>query len=334
MTCIGLVGGYAIIRQVHAHASMQKQMDEAQQYRIRAERGDFRAQYELGVHFFEGKGVSQDYNESERWYRKSADQGYAPAQCALGFMFEQGVGVSKDYAEALRWYRKAADRGDADAEYNLGTMYRLGLGVSQDYVEAVKWYRMASNQGNANGQYGLGFMYYNGQGVQQDSSEAARLYRQASDQGLARAQYDLAYMYYYGRGVAQDRSQGDHLLHQAAAQGEARAMRSLKANDSGPLGRRKIISLIISLGCILFLISSLVRNGRRNGSGGQLRVVAGVVGMTYAVIDLYLSFSDSVHRFEKLVYGISFARYMLLGIFSVMLILILFRGWRSPHPQN
>lgn len=323
--CVGLVGGYAIFWQAHKHADMQKEIHEVQEYRTRAVRGDLIAQYELGVHFFDGKGTPQDYNESERWYRKSADQGYAPAQCALGFMFEQGVGVSKNYAEGMRWYRKAADQGNADAEYNLGTMYRQGMGVLQDYVEAVKWYRMASNQGNANGQYGLGFMYYNGEGVQQDSAEAARLYRQASDQGLARAQYDLAYMYYDGRGVGQDRLEGDRLLHQAAAQGEARALRSLGVNNSGSWGRRKITSLVIFLGCFFFFISSLVPNAGR----ARIRVLAGMVGMLYAGMDLFLSFGQKIYISETIMHEMTFARNMLLGLFTVMLILIMIRGRRT-----
>ena len=78
------------------------------------------------------------------------------AQYNLGIMYYNGQGVPQDYAEAVKWYRLAADQGDAYAQYNLGVMYDNGEGVPQDYKEAVKWYRLAAEQGHAKAQYNLG----------------------------------------------------------------------------------------------------------------------------------------------------------------------------------
>ena len=64
------------------------------------------------------------------WYRKAADQGIAEAQFNLGVMYRDGQGVTQDYAEAVKWFRKAADQGNADAQFNLGVMYRNGEGVT------------------------------------------------------------------------------------------------------------------------------------------------------------------------------------------------------------
>jgi TPR repeat protein len=52
-----------------------------------AEAGDAQAQFVLGSHYFDGRGVAQDYGQALAWYRKSADQNYAPALAiqALGF---------------------------------------------------------------------------------------------------------------------------------------------------------------------------------------------------------------------------------------------------------
>ena len=52
-------------------------------YRIRAERGDAKSQYELGAMYYYGKGVTKDYAEAVHWYRKSAEQGEADAQYSL-----------------------------------------------------------------------------------------------------------------------------------------------------------------------------------------------------------------------------------------------------------
>ena len=54
--------------------------------------------------------------------RARAEQGDADAQANLGLMYYNGEGVPQDYAEAVRWFRLAAEQGDADAQYNLGVM--------------------------------------------------------------------------------------------------------------------------------------------------------------------------------------------------------------------
>src|SRR5215471_4551507 len=73
-----------------------------------AQQGDADAQYNLGLMYFNGQGVLQDYGQAMQWSRRAADQGVAPAQYNLGFMYANGQGVPQDYAEALRWYRRAA----------------------------------------------------------------------------------------------------------------------------------------------------------------------------------------------------------------------------------
>ena len=75
---------------------------------------------------------------------KAADQGNADTQYNLGLMYNNGIGVTQDYAEAMKWYRKAADQGNAKAQSNLGLMYDNGQGVTQDYVQAHMWYNLSA----------------------------------------------------------------------------------------------------------------------------------------------------------------------------------------------
>jgi len=88
-----------------------------------------------------------------------AAQGEAEAQNNLGLRYYQGQGVPQDYAEALKWFRLAAAQGNASAQTSLGVMYSQGNGVPQDYAEALKWYRLAAAQGYATAQYNLGIAY-------------------------------------------------------------------------------------------------------------------------------------------------------------------------------
>lgn len=84
-----------------AKIEVRRFAEVASAYRARAEQGDPKSQYALGLSYARGEGVSQDYSEAVRWYRKAAEQGYAPAQYGLGFSYALGQGVSQDYAQAV-----------------------------------------------------------------------------------------------------------------------------------------------------------------------------------------------------------------------------------------
>jgi hypothetical protein len=63
----------------------------------------------------------------------------------LGLSYYLGRGVKQDYAESVRWYRKAADAGNASGQYNLGLAYANGEGVPQNYVIAHMWLNLSSS---------------------------------------------------------------------------------------------------------------------------------------------------------------------------------------------
>jgi TPR repeat protein len=98
---------------------------------------------------------SGDYATALREWKPFAEGGYADAQFNLGVMYAEGQGVSQDYKTAVKWYRLAAGQGFPDAQYNLGGMYREGKGVPQDDKTAMKWYRLAAEQRFPDAQYNL-----------------------------------------------------------------------------------------------------------------------------------------------------------------------------------
>ena len=89
-----------------------------------------------------------DYAAASAEFMALAERGQAKAQFNLGFMYEKGLGAPADDGEAMKWYRKAAEQGHAGAQNNLGVMYETGKGVPQDYVEAYFWYSLATAQDN------------------------------------------------------------------------------------------------------------------------------------------------------------------------------------------
>ena len=150
----------------------QQLSPRVEKLRTQAEQGDRSAQSILGLMYYLGQGVPQDYAEAAAWYRKAAEQGDADAQFDLGYMYNNGEGVPQDHAEAIKWFRKAAEQGDASAQFDLGYMYNNGEGVPQDYAEVVKWFLLAAEQGYASAQFNLGVMYHQGEGVPQDYLQA------------------------------------------------------------------------------------------------------------------------------------------------------------------
>jgi TPR repeat protein len=77
----------------------------------------------------------------------AAKEGYVRAQVRLGLMYYNGDGVEQDYAEAVRWFRAAAEQGRASAQFSLGLMYEDGKGVLQNYAIAHMWYNIAAANG-------------------------------------------------------------------------------------------------------------------------------------------------------------------------------------------
>ena len=111
-----------------------------------AEQGDAGAQYYLGLMYYNGQGVAQNYQAAGWWWRRAAEQGGVAAQHYLGVMYYNGEGVVRDYAAAAQWNRQAAVQGFALAQYNLGVMYYNGQGVARNYVEAYMWLSLAAAQ--------------------------------------------------------------------------------------------------------------------------------------------------------------------------------------------
>lgn len=81
-----------------------------------------------------------DYAAALQEWRPLAEQGGANAQFNLGVMYLNGGGVSQDYKEAANWYRKSAEQGDSQAQTNSDFMYLQGYGVLQVNSLAHMWF--------------------------------------------------------------------------------------------------------------------------------------------------------------------------------------------------
>ncbi len=182
-----------------------KNKDYAKAYRewkTAAEAGVAEAQFDLGVLYAQGRGVSRDLTAATKWYRKAADQGNAAAEFALGQMYSLGWGVPRDEADALRWIQMANDP-DSDGPPTDWALIE-GYGVPRDQKQAAYWYELAANKGHAEAQYNLGRLYATGEGVHQDQEQALRWIRASASQGYPPAQARFGTRYATGSGITQD----------------------------------------------------------------------------------------------------------------------------------
>ena len=126
------------------------------------------AQYSLGMMYFGGKGVPEDFFEAAKLWRLAAGQGHAEAQWRLGTMYDNGKGFPESAIEAGKWYHLAAEQGHAEAQFSLGTMYFDGSGILESAAEAEKWFLLAAEQGHTEAQARLNEMYAPGEDIEKD----------------------------------------------------------------------------------------------------------------------------------------------------------------------
>lgn len=159
LTMLVLVGGVS-----HA-ANFQKGLEAAQKGDFKtayeewiplAEAGDALSQYNIGLMYRNGDGVSQNDRKAFFWFGKAASQGLAAAQDRLGWMYANGVGTEKDMRKGITWTYLASRQGDKTAKTNLRVMqshlaetYMLGLeGHRKDVYLAFLWFSLAGRCGD------------------------------------------------------------------------------------------------------------------------------------------------------------------------------------------
>ena len=159
--------------------------------------------FDKGVDAFNAK----DYAGAMAQWRPLAEKGDARAQGNLGSLYHDGLGVKADPAQAAHWFALAAAQDNAGALANLGVLYMQGSGVQQSYVMARGLFARAAVKNNEVGVFNLAVLYDNGQGGAMDKAKAAELYTRGANTGDSDAQGNLGVDYATGDGVKADKVQ-------------------------------------------------------------------------------------------------------------------------------
>ena len=67
-----------------------------------------------------------NFEDALRLFTSLAEKGNGRAQYDLGVMYRNGSGVPQDYGAAVSWFQKSADQGSVNAQYSLGALYLEG----------------------------------------------------------------------------------------------------------------------------------------------------------------------------------------------------------------
>ena len=108
-------------------------------------KGDIESIVNIGTDF----ARSEMKEHAVACWQYAIDTGYgvAAAYSNLGVAYYYGNGVTQDYKKAVLYYQRAAAKGHPFGMYNLAVACENGNGTPQDMDKAVKYFQMAAEHG-------------------------------------------------------------------------------------------------------------------------------------------------------------------------------------------
>lgn len=157
----------------------------------------------IGLCYYYGLHLEQDYLKAVHWYSLAADEGWAAAERNLANCYKNGHGVGKDLQQAALWYERAANHGHPTAQCTIAEMYYKGSGVKEDKEKAWYWLKKAMDGAIETNNMDLlnyiGDRYHYGDFMlEKDFEKAAEFYRKASKVNNPLSMLNLAFMIYFG----------------------------------------------------------------------------------------------------------------------------------------
>ena len=183
-----------------------------------ADAGVSGAQNYLGVLYFQGNQLPQDYAQAVTRFRAAADQGDTDGRRNLAYMEHKGLGTPPDPTGARQLYTTGAQQGDVLAEEMLGYMLLRGEGGPTDAAHGFAWVKQAATSLSLPAMVDLGNLYTYGSGTPRNLVKAAAWRKAAAEAGNASAMCDYGQMLLSGTGVPVDLPEAYRWLSLAAAQ--------------------------------------------------------------------------------------------------------------------
>lgn len=122
-------------------------LDEQDQLRQQAQRGDLESQFQLGSSYFVGQ-PEKNLKQAEYWWKQAADKGHSMAAVSLAYLYTgRDAPEFANQRDMLRYLNQSAAAGNPMAQHILGNLYRRGEGgVPRDPDQAQRLYQSACKQ--------------------------------------------------------------------------------------------------------------------------------------------------------------------------------------------
>jgi SEL1 protein len=144
----------------------------------------------VGMAFYHGAGVEQNYEKAFKYFQLSADHNYVEGQLMLGIMFYNGEGVKRDYKMAMKWFQAASQSGHALGYYYLGQMHATGTGVLRSCAAATELFKNFAERGKWSSMFIEAHNLYRQGHIEQ----AFMIYLYLAELGYEIAQSNVAYL--------------------------------------------------------------------------------------------------------------------------------------------
>jgi SEL1 protein len=190
---------------------------------LMAQKGDFKAAFNLGRIYYDGeRGLERNFELSRKYlmqvvtaYWKKGGKATDPSKPGLtstaaraagliGHMYLRGEGVVQSPEKAEHWFKRGSSEGDAHSRFSLGQMALHGMGnVEKNVKRATDLFKAASDNGFGPAQVEMAVLHLD-QGTPEDANIANIYLEKAVKYGIIEAYYYLAEM--TRTGVGRDKS--------------------------------------------------------------------------------------------------------------------------------
>ena len=192
------------------------------------------AQFDLGIYYRDGEGVTPNTERAIYWIQKSAENLNPEAIHELGGYYYRSYGdIAVDKQEARELFKQAALIGHTSAATDYGLMLLWGQGGAKNESEAKRWLHFAAERGQNNAKYFLGELYQQGSDTfPQDDFIAFDFYKCAADKGHGKARFATHRMYENGWGTSKNPELSRKYLLLAAESGNLDALQKIGKEDA------------------------------------------------------------------------------------------------------
>ncbi|EMR11191.1 hypothetical protein PNEG_00783 [Pneumocystis murina B123] len=144
----------------------------------------------LGLMYFRGEGVAQNFRIAKIWFQRGINIGDAACQNGMGMIYLKGYGDTNiDIQKAAELFKAASDQGLSAAKVNLAKIYL----AQKDYTKASILFELAWDKNPVEAAYYLATMSYNELSKESSCQRTVTYYKYVSERiGLIYSTLDEA----------------------------------------------------------------------------------------------------------------------------------------------